>query len=156
MESVWGLRYSMTYSYSKNAVELINEVEKFSNSKLNKKAELINLYESAITSDKVKDFEDLSFTAKYLRGLMRVLNEGKQISEVGSMEKIKSDFTMNMKKATELIKNIISNSDDSMKKYFEENFLEMSQNSLVNVNELLADLEWVKMYMNKVKREDKN
>jgi len=146
----------MTYSYSKNAVEFIDEVEKFSNSKLNKKAELINLYESAIASEKVNDFEDLSFTAKYLRGLMRVLNEGKQMSEVGSMEKIKSDFTMNMKKATELIKNIISNSDDSVKKYFEENFLEMSQNSLVNVNELLADLEWVKMYMNKVKREDKN
>jgi hypothetical protein len=154
----------MTISYSQAAAQFVEDVEKFSNSKLNKKIELIRLYEEALCSNKIKEFEDLAFTAKYLRGLLRVLSvaakprldgkEDQNISEVGSMEKIKADFSSNMKKASDTMSNILLSSESSVKKYFNENFIEMSQDSLINMNELLHDLEWVKMYLNNLKRRD--
>jgi hypothetical protein len=146
----------MTVNYSQTAVDFIEEVEKFSNSKLNKKIEVIRLYEEALASNKIKEFEDLAFTAKYLRGLLRVLKEGQNIPEVGSLDKIKADFSSNMKKATGTISAILLSSESSVKKYFDESFIGMSQNSLVNMNELLQDLEWVKMYLNDSKRKDKS
>jgi ribonuclease BN (tRNA processing enzyme) len=146
----------MTDNYSKNAAEFVEEVERFSNSKLNKKIEVIRLYEEALASNKIKEFEDLAFTAKYLRGLLRVLKEGQNIPEVGSMEKIKADFSSNMEKASETISDILLSSESSVKKYFNENFIEMSQDTLVNMNELLQDLEWVKIYLNDSKRKNES
>lgn len=135
-----------------NSAELINQAEKFSKSSFNKKAELIRIYEEALKSDNKKTFEDLAFTAKYLRGLMRVMQQGPKNPEVNSVEHVKKDFSENMKKVIDQIKELISNSDENLKQHFEENFFEMSQEGLTNLNELLADLEWVKIYLNDQKR----
>ena len=70
------------------------------------------------------------------------------------MEKIKADFSSNVKKVISQIKDIISDADEGLQKHFEENYFEMSQQGLTNLNELLADLEWTKMYLNDQK--DKN
>ena len=139
-----------------NASDFVNEVEKFSGTNLNKKAELLRIYEEAVNSGKEKVFEDLAFTGKYLRGLMRVLQNGSENPQVDSMDKIKADFSSNVKKVTEQIKNIISAADEGLRKHFEENYFEMSQEGLTNINELLADLEWTKMYLNDQKRQKPN
>jgi hypothetical protein len=130
----------------------VNEVEKFSQTNLNKKAELLRIYEETLKYEKENIFEDLIFTAKYLRGLMRILQDGPQNSQVDSLEKIKKDFSSNIKKIIEQLREIISNSEESLKKHFEENYFEMSQQGLTNLNELLSDLEWTKMYLNYQKR----
>jgi hypothetical protein len=146
----------MTNYLSNSAADFVNEVEKFSKTNLNKKAELLRIYEESLKSDKEKIFEDLTFTAKYLRGLMRVLQSGASNSEVSSMEKIKADFSSNIKKVMEQIKDIIAGTDEELKKYFADNYFEMSQQGLTNLNELLADLEWTKMYLNDQKRQKAN
>lgn len=136
--------------------DFINEAEKFSKSSFNKKVELIRIYEEAVNSKNEKIFEDLAFTAKYLRGLMRVMQKGTENPEVNSIENIKKDFSANVKKAVDQIKILISNSDEDLKNHFEKNFFEMSQQGLTNFNELLADLEWIKIYLNHQKRENIN
>ena len=35
---------------------------------------------------------------------------------------------------------------------FESTYFELTQESFINMNELLADLEWAKMYLNEIKR----
>lgn len=141
---------------SPNAPDFVNEVEKFSGTSLNKKAELLRIYEESIKSGKEKVFGDLAFTAKYLRGLMRVLQNSSNNPQVDSLEKIKADFSSNIKKVIEQVKDIISDSDEDLQKHFEENYFEMSQEGLTNLNELLADLEWTKMYLNDQKRQKPN
>jgi hypothetical protein len=146
----------MTKDFSNTPGNFINEVEKFSKTTLNKKAELLRIYEESLKAGKEKIFEDLTFTSKYLRGLMRVLQNGTNNPEVPSLEKIKADFSANIKKVTEQLRDIISNADEELKKYFTDNYFEMSQQGLTNLNELLADLEWTKMYLNDQKRQKAN
>ena len=139
-----------------NASDFVNEVEKFSGTNLNKKAELLRIYEESINSGKEKVFEDLAFTGKYLRGLMRVLQNGSNNPQVESLDNIKADFSSNVKKVITQIKDIISDSDEALQKHFEENFFEMSQEGLTNLNELLVDLEWTKIYLNDQKKQKPN
>ena len=146
----------MSGEFINSASDFVNEVEKFSKASLNKKVELLRIYEESIRINKEKEFEDLAFTAKYLRGLMRVLQSGTNNPEITSMENIKSDFSSNIKKVKEQIKEIIKNSDKQLKKHFNDNFFKMSQEGLINLNELLADLEWTKKYLNHQKRQKIN
>ena len=141
---------------SSSTSDFVNEVEKFSGASLNKKAELLRIYEESIKSGKEKAFEDLTFTAKYLRGLMRVLQNGSNNPQVDSFEKIKTDFSSNINKVIEQVKDIIADSDEDLQKHFKENYFEMTQEGLINLNELLADLEWTKMYLNDQKRQKPN
>lgn len=136
-----------------NPQEFINEVEKFSKRSLNRKAEMITIYEAAVDSNQVDVYRDLCFTAKYLIGMMRVLKEGGSNPQVSSLEHVKKDFAANMNKAAEQLKQIISNTNESTQKYFEEEFLEKSHSGLTNLNELLIDLESAKLYLNHLKRE---
>ena len=135
-----------------NATAFISEVENFSKTKLKRKAELIRIFEEAAKQNKLKTFEELTFTAKYVQGLLRVVKKGAGNPEIKNIDSIKNDFSSNMNKVVEQLKTITSDSDEEMKKYFDENFFQLSQESFMNLNELLNDLEWVKMYSNSLKR----
>ena len=130
-----------------NTSDFFNEVEKFSKHSLNRKAEMIVIYDAAVDSNQMDIFHDVCFTAKYLVGMMRVLQEGENNPQVSSLNHVKKDFSVNMIKATEQIRQILSNSDESQKKYFEEEIFVRSHSGLTNLNELLADLEQVKLYL---------
>ena len=142
----------MAQRLNANAQEFINEVEKFSKHHLNRKPEMISIYEAAVDSNQVDVFRELCFTAKYLLGMMRVLKEGSSNPQVSSLEHVKKDFTENMIKAIEQIKQIIAGSNESQKKYFEEEMFAKTHTGLTNLNELLADLESTKLYLNQLKR----
>jgi len=82
----------MKIVYSKNPSEFVNEVEKFSKSKLKRKAELLRIYEEALDNKNEALFEDLIFTAKYILGLLRIVNKGTINSEITNIEQIKKRF----------------------------------------------------------------
>ena len=139
-----------------NTPEFFIEVEKFSKHSLNRKAEMIIIYDAAIDSNQMNIFRDLCFTAKYLVGMMRVLQEGGNNPQISSLDHVKKDFSSNLAKAIEQIKLIIVGADKSQKEYFEDQFFVRSHAGLTNLNELLADLESTKLYLNYLKREKKN
>src|ERR1035438_10848111 len=80
------------------AAVIIEGIDDFSEHRLNKKTDLKTLYSLSIMLDEGKTFEELSFTAKYAEGLMRVLKTGINNPVVKSLEHIKKDFTHNMQK----------------------------------------------------------
>lgn len=139
-----------------NASDFVDEVEKFLKRSLHRKAEVIAIYDASIDSNQMNIFRELCFTAKYLVGMMRVLQEGGNNPQVNNLEDVKKDFAANMNKAIEQIRQIVAGADISQKKYFEEEFFLRSHAALTNINELLADLESVKLYLNYLKREKKN
>jgi len=139
-----------------NASDFVDEVEKFLKRSLHRKAEMIAIYDASIDSNQMNIFRELCFTAKYIVGMMRVLQEGGNNPQVSNLEDIKKDFAANVNKAIGQIRQIIAGADESQKKYFEEEFFLRSHAGLTNLNELLADLESAKLYLNYLKREIKN
>ena len=137
---------------SYTASQFVDEVEKFSHSKLKRKIELLRIYEEALKFNNEKEFEDLAFTAKYVQGLLRVVKTGTVNSEVQNIEQIKKDFSDNMNKTVDQIRKIIAGAGDDLKQHFEKTYFELTQDSFINFTELLSDLEWAKMYLNEIKR----
>jgi len=142
----------MSENYFKDSRELLKRVDEFSNFKLQRRDDLQIIFTEGVKEENNKLFEDLVFTAKYVQGLMKVMKMGQENSEVKSLEHVKSDLTKNMEKVVEQIREIVSESSQSDKDYIEKSFLQMTPDAFKNLNELLADLDWTKKYLNDLKR----
>jgi hypothetical protein len=138
----------MKSKHPQNPADFINEVEKFSGSKLNRKAELLLIVQEAEKNNKQSAFEDLIFTSKYIVGLMKITKNAAENPEVKNMDYMKKDFSANIQKVIALLKEILSSSETPARTYFEENYFMLKQEALFNMNELLSDLDWTKSYLN--------
>ena len=142
----------MRENYFKDSRELLKKVDEFSNYKLQRRDDLQIIFTEGVKEENNKPFEDLVFTAKYVQGLMKVMKMGQENSEVKSLEHVKADLTKNMEKVVVQIREIVSGSSQSDRDYIEKNFLQMTAEAFKNLNELLADLDWTKKYLNDLKR----
>jgi hypothetical protein len=129
----------------------LEETEKFLESSLNKKYDVQQIISHAVLMKREAEFNELIFTAKYLRGLMRVAEKAPGIPEVENIEHIKSDISDNMNKVVEQIRSLMAGIERNKIDFFEENYLSLNQNSFINLNFLLDDLESVKKFLNHLK-----
>ena len=127
-------------------------VEGYTGSLLHKKNDINKLIELVVTEKKEEEFERLTFTAKYICGMMRVVKNAPGIPEVSSVDKIKNDLNENMKKGIEQLKEIIASGNESEKDYFEKTYFALTTQSFGNLTQLFSDLESVKKYINHLKR----
>jgi len=139
-----------------NTANLVEEINVFSEQKLKRKDDLKILLEMSFKNEKSALLENLSFTAKYIRGLERVLKKGSMNPEISNIEQIKQDYTNNIKKLIDQIKELISLADTEVNSYFEERYFKLTQEGFQSLSELLEDLEWTKMYFNQQKRRTTN
>jgi len=139
-----------------NTANLVEEINVFSEQKLKRKNDLKILLEMSFKNEKSVLLENLSFTAKYIRGLERVLKKGSMNPEISNIEQIKQDYTNNIKKLIDQIKELISFADTEVNSYFEEKYFKLTQEGFQSLSELLEDLEWTKMYFNRQKRRTTN
>ena len=130
----------------------LDAVEKFSGKSLNKKDDLADIIEAYKSSKKFEDFENLSFTGKYVNGLFKVLANSTKIPEVENVDHIKKDLSENMEKVISQLKEITSYMNEKNKMLIEENYLKLSQSSLQNLKQLVEDLDSIKKYLNFLKR----
>jgi hypothetical protein len=130
----------------------LDDVEKFSGKSLNKKDDLADIIEAYKSSKKFEDFEILSFTGKYVNGLFKVLENSTKIPEVENVDHIKKDLSENMEKVFSQLKEITSYMNAKNKMLIEENYLKLSQSSLQNLKQLVEDLDFIKKYLNFLKR----
>ena len=127
-------------------------VEGYIGSLLHKKNDINKLIELVVTEKKEEEFERLTFTAKYICGMIRVVKNAPGIPEVSSVDQIKSDLNENMKKGIEQLKKITASGNESEKDYFEKTYFTLSTQSFGNLTQLFSDLESVKKYINHLKR----
>ncbi len=132
--------------------KFITETEEFTSHVFNNKSDVSELIEISAEFKSEEQFNELVFTAKYVKGLARILNKAPGIPEVESVEHVKKDMSENIKKFSEQLRGIVSTIEESKKKYFVEKYLSLSRESMLNLNSLLEDLEAVKKYLNYVKR----
>jgi hypothetical protein len=130
----------------------LDDVEKFSGKSLNKKDDLVDIIETYKSSKKFEEFENLSFTGKYVNGLFKVLANSTKIPEVENVDHIKKDLSENMEKVNSQLKEITSSMNEKNKMLIEENYLKLTQDSLQNLKQLVEDLDSIKKYLNFLKR----
>ncbi|MBX2975385.1 MAG: hypothetical protein KF721_04570 [Ignavibacteriaceae bacterium] len=135
-----------------NAGKLLQEIDSFSNNKLKLRIELQELLELTAYNSKFDEFENLIFTAKYIQGLMRVVKNAIENPEISNLKQIQADLSQNIEKFYQQLRDVIANSDESLKYRYEKDFLELSSESFARLNSLMLDLEWTKMYFNSLKR----
>jgi hypothetical protein len=131
----------------------LTKVEEYTSNPLQRKDDLRKIIDVAIDNGKEDEFEKLTFTAKYICGMMRVLKNAPGIPEVNSIDNVKNDLNENMKKGIEQLKEIISFSDASYLEYFDKTYFTLSPESFTNLSLLYSDLESVKKYINHLKRQ---
>ena len=133
---------------------LLDKVEETAEIVLKKKYELQIIVDECLNNNLEENFEELAFTGKYIEGLKRVLKKGGDFQEIENLDYVKKDLGENMEKSIEQIRSILQNASVETKKHFEENYLTLSAASFQNLNDLIADLEKVKKYLNYQKRKN--
>lgn len=139
-----------------NITELIIEIENYSGNRLKRKEDLSTLIELAYSGNKNDLIEELSFTAKYVQGLFRILKQAADNADIQNTAQIKTDLSDNLEKVKNKIEELLLKADETTRVYFRETYLELSQNSLFSLTELMNDLEWTKKYLNQAKRTNPN
>jgi hypothetical protein len=135
---------------------LINETEEFLKRSLKKKDDLRIILNSFIQKNKFEDFEKFTFDGKYLNGLFRVLKESPNLSEVKSVDHIKKDISETIEKMISKISEVADSLNENEKAALKKNYLELSQDSLKNLQTLSEDLDDIKKYLNYIKRKNAN
>lgn len=130
----------------------LDDVEKFSHQSLKRKNDLSILVKAYDENGKIKDFENLSFIGKYVNGLFTLLKNSVNIPEVENVDHIKKDLSENIEKVTSALKEITFKMNDDERKLIVENYLNLNQNTLQNLQQLAEDLDHIKRYLNYLKR----
>lgn len=130
----------------------IESVEAYTSNLLNRKEDVKRLIRIVTECKKEKEFEELTFTSKYVCGLMRIVKSYQSVPEVTSVEHIERDLNENIKKGIEAINEIISSADEEQKSYFMKTYLSLTTESFSNLHQIFSDLEAVKKYINYLKR----
>lgn len=135
---------------------LFDEVENFTGKLFNRKDDLKIILETFNLDDKIEDFEKLAFTGKDINGLFRVLKSSVKIPEVESVDQIKKDLSENVEKMIFHLREISFKMNEENRKKIDANYLQLSQYSLQNLQQLVEDLDNIKKYLNHLKRKNSN
>lgn len=108
------------------------------------------LIELTIGQDNNEMFNKLIFTGKYVHGLRTVLGKNVSIT-TEAQENIKKEFQKNVETLHSHIRDIVSNSDNETRVYFESKYLQITQESMARIMELSEDLAVSKEYYNSQK-----
>jgi len=130
----------------------LEDVENFSGKKLQHKSELAQLCAASGFPAVSDSFSSILFTAKYIQGLMRVIEQAAKNPEIHNLQQIKQDLTVNLEKFTGDLKSFLQNESEQIQGEFENKFLSLTGESFLQLRNLLSDLEWVKMYLNHLNR----
>lgn len=135
-----------------DANSFCDEVEKFSENKLLVKSDLKLLVLCAVSSLNEELFFSIAFTAKYVQGLLRVIQQAGTNPEIKNLLQIQNDLTEQMERISVDLKTLLAASEKEVKEKFAGKYLALTAESFANLRKLLNDLEWVKIYQNQLKR----
>jgi hypothetical protein len=147
---------------SKKTKEIVEELNSFSGSKIKNPDVVAALIQISSNSGKEKLFYDLQFSAKYLNGLGKILqnnvavttqkkpgeNGGPMPSAEEARLKVMNEYKTNIVKFQNYLKDILTDADETYRTELEEKFLALNRTAMVNLTTLIYDLSWLKKYNN--------
>ncbi len=103
-----------------------------------------------------EDLERLAFSGKYSNGILNVIKKGGSTFEEEYFVKIKKEYAQSLDSVKDALKPFLEKMSDFVKDIFTEKYFTLSQPSMKNLSDLCSDLNYLKIYLNDLKREDKN
>jgi len=134
--------------------EVISELKKISNDKLNAQEDLERIISTSIEFNQIKELEAVSFQAKYIHGLIRVIQKRETIVDESYSTKIKEELVNGYENLKNGLKKITQNCTPFIQQIFEEKYFLLTQSSLKNLNLLSEDLSILKFYFNDLKTKE--
>ncbi|MGE5430377.1 MAG: hypothetical protein ACM3QX_04845 [Syntrophomonadaceae bacterium] len=132
----------------KTAENIIEEVETLSNNKLKMKDDLLRIIALSINGGSVSVLEDTAFKAKYLQGLFGIIQRGESSIDEEVFKRYMAEYLENIEGIKKNLGSIIESAGSFYRNIFTEKFFSMTQESISNLNRLIYDLGWYKIYMN--------
>lgn len=134
--------------FSDKTNNLIDDINSESVSPVKNLYEFSVIAETAFSKDKIDEFKDLIFNAKYVKGLKSVLSN-RTVNADDFTEKIFDEFNSSLKKFIDLLKNILNDADEKIFLHFNEKYFQLNHECIVNSLELIDDLSLCKEYLNR-------
>ena len=130
----------------------LDQVEKFVEKKLHRKKDLYLIIEKHFQNKGIDEFEDFTFTGKYVNGLFRVLQSSGNVTDFQNLDQVKKDLNDNVEKVTSRLREITLILNENHKAMIDRNYLELTKESFQNIRQLAEDLDHIKKYLNYLKR----
>lgn len=130
----------------------LDQVEKFVEKKLHRKKDLYLIIEKHFQNKGIDEFEDFTFTGKYVNGLFRVLQSSGNVTDFQNLDQVKKDLNDNVEKVTSRLREITLILNENDKAMIDRNYLELTKESFQNIRQLVEDLDHIKKYLNYLKR----
>ncbi len=129
---------------SQKTKTLLTSINKASGNRLKRSMDLGALIEISEQNSSQELLNDLAFSAKFISKsfdlMQRIGTEG------NGYEKLSGEFSAQIKKSQQMIKQFLSLSDSMTKAHFTGSYLEMNTLTMQNLMQLYHDLSWYKNY----------
>jgi hypothetical protein len=145
--------------FSEPTLKLILELTLFSGNKIKNSSDLSILIEASFLARNDRLLNDLSFTAKYLNGLGKILRDntisksvqgvaGNKTLDDSSVNKVRNEFKEHIHKFTFQVATLIKDIDEADRNFIEKKYLDMTRSSMMNLTSMIYDLTWLKKFLN--------
>lgn len=126
--------------------QIFEELIKLSDDKLKQPEDLKLLIDTAIQQNKIGLLEDLTFLAKFSKGLIGVIRKKESSIDQEYFLKAEEEFKNNLVKIRDCMEELLAGSSDFLRSVLTEKYLTLSHQSLSNLNDLSSDLGYLKSY----------
>ncbi|HPI37183.1 MAG TPA: hypothetical protein PK397_04485 [Ignavibacteriaceae bacterium] len=137
--------------FTSRAIEFLNSAAAFHQKEFSCYNDLLILLPTVYSNNRETEFESIIFDAKYVLGLMRVIEKAASNPDVKNIEQIKKDLSETTKKVISALQRIIAGNED-LSKGFNGKYFVLTGEAFANFRLLLSDLERIKIYSNEMKR----
>jgi hypothetical protein len=123
---------------------ILSDINEVSGKSLKRSLDLGALLQIAEEQSQKTMLDDLAFSAKFITKSFELMQ---RIGRDGNgYEKLSEEFSMQIKKSQEILKQLLDKTDAMTKAHFTGNYLEMNTLTMQNLMQLFHDLSWYKNY----------
>jgi hypothetical protein len=140
--------------YQAGGKEFAASFFEFVHGKVNHPEDIGRIIDLVFQYDNKPVFEELVFHAKYLTGLMRIIQTKDNPLDEEYFKKVKEEYREHIEKVMESFSAIIEPGSDFVKEIFKKKYLALTQESLEQLNKLCEDLGRIKSYLNGLKERE--
>ena len=102
--------------------EFYDGLVNFSRGKIQNEDDIKRLIELALKEEKLNDLEEIAFSAKFTKGLLRIIQNKENTIEDEYFEKIKKEYSENIQKVKIGLEELINHGSDFIKNIFNEKY----------------------------------
>jgi len=134
--------------YKLEAEKICNAVEDLAKGKLKNKEDLMRIIELALSSNKMKELEELAFHAKFSQGVLRIIQNRDNSFEGEYFDSLKNEYIKSINEIKTILESLLLNANQFLKTIYNEKFFQLTMQSMNALNDLCSDLVYLKYYFN--------